>query len=210
MSNVAYDTLPPVLEEVVRHMPYHGFWLETASGRVVDLLMPNPDQIDITDIAWALSRTARFAGNTNGFYPYSVASHSVWVANYLLDATADPRTALYGLLHDAAEAYLGDIPSPVKQIVPEIYELEARLMEAIYCALDLPQPGRLIRAAVKRADRQALAKEVQSLVFHKGRDWPLEPLTAQAQRAPEPRPVPPFIARNEFYAAYLTLRGQVA
>ena len=94
--------------------------LETVSGRKVDVVNPDPATIDITDIAWALSPMPRFSGHSIPYIPYSVAQHSIQVAKDL--ASLGPLVQLYGLLHDAAEAYINDLPSPVKHI-PEIHSV---------------------------------------------------------------------------------------
>lgn len=78
----------------------------------MDLIHPQPDQICIEDVAWALSRICRYAGHTN--FHYSVAEHSVRVMD--LSPSSMKRWAL---LHDAAEAYLNDVPRPVKML-PEM------------------------------------------------------------------------------------------
>jgi len=89
-------------------------YLSTRSGQRVQLLQPQPDSIDIGDIALGLSRQYRFNGHTTT--PYTVAQHSV-VVSYLVPA----EHALQALLHDAAEAYIGDLPSPVKKLCPDFW-----------------------------------------------------------------------------------------
>ncbi len=83
-------------------------WIQTFTGKKVYPLSPRVADIDIRDIAHALSLLCRFGGHCSEFY--SVAQHSVYVAYALPD-----HLRLWGLLHDAAEAYLCDIPSPVKR-----------------------------------------------------------------------------------------------
>ena len=96
----------------------------THSGCVVDVLNPHPEDIDIEDIAHALSNLCRWAGHSR--YYYSVAQHSVIVSHHV-----PPEYALWGLLHDAAEAYLMDMPSPIKALLPEYAALEARMLGVI-------------------------------------------------------------------------------
>jgi len=83
-------------------------WIQTISGRKFPLAEPDPNQIDIEDIAHALSMLCRFNGHCTQFY--SVAEHSMHVSHEISN-----DLALAGLLHDAAEAYLGDVPSPLKK-----------------------------------------------------------------------------------------------
>jgi len=95
-------------------------FLPTCSGRRVHLLNPSPDEIAIEDIAHALSHACRFAGHVPSYY--SVAQHSVLVSELL-----DERTALWGLLHDASEAYLHDLTRPLKRALNVLPEHTDRL-----------------------------------------------------------------------------------
>lgn len=157
-------------------------YLETVTGRLVDVTKPDPDSIYIEDIAWGLSRMARFCGHTITEIPYNVAQHSVFVADELLYNTeiTDPsidrcRLVLLGLLHDAAEVYTGDWPSPIKRIPelrPHIKALEATLMAAIYQSFDIEPPTDAEEALIKRADRIAQKIEAHAFMPSRGRDWP--------------------------------------
>lgn len=106
-------------------------YLQTYQGKRIDIQNPKPDTIDIYDIAMALSRICRFNGHTSQFY--SVAQHCTYCVK--LASTIEPENtplALACLLHDAAEAYLSDIPSPVKQYLPVYKELEDHLLAVIF------------------------------------------------------------------------------
>src|SRR5579885_2784587 len=87
----------------------HGDWIQTYCGVAFYPLDPRPEEILIEDIAHALSMLCRFTGHVKRFY--SVAQHCVYVSH-----RCDPKDALWGLLHDAAEAYLNDISRPVKSL----------------------------------------------------------------------------------------------
>ena len=138
-------------------------FVETRSGKRVSVTDPQPHQFDIKDIAYALSNTCRFNGHCSGFY--SVAEHSVAVALRL------PRNLrLAGLLHDATEAYLGDIPSPIKQYLADYRQLEATFEAAIVRKFDLELTANDWQQ-VKEADIDALFTEAHFLIPSKGSDW---------------------------------------
>lgn len=149
-------------------------YLETVSGRKVDVTDPKPETVVIEDIAWALSRMPRFSGHSIPYIPYSVAQHCIRVAEDLKEY--GPDIQLFGLLHDAAEAYINDLPSPVKHL-PEINavikKLEDSLMAAIYLALDIDPPTYEEEEIVKRADKVQQAVEAYNFMYSRGRDWNL-------------------------------------
>jgi len=126
-------------------------YIRTYTGKRVHFLNPAADEIDILDIAHALSFTTRFGGHTEGFY--SVAQHSL-----LVSELAGPRDALWGLLHDAAEAYVGDLVSPLKnQPGMELFrEIEDRLLACVAARFGL-RPS--VPECVVLADRLAIATE---------------------------------------------------
>jgi 5'-deoxynucleotidase YfbR-like HD superfamily hydrolase len=148
--------------------------LETVSGRKINVTNPDPATIAITDIAWALSRMPRFSGHSIPYVPYSVAQHCIRVAEEL--KAYGPRMQMHGLLHDAAEAYINDLPSPVKHI-PEIHavikQLEDRLMTAIYKSLGLEHPTANEEHIVKIADKNQQAVEAYNFMYSRGSDWNL-------------------------------------
>jgi hypothetical protein len=101
--------------------------IQTRSG-YVNVFAPDPDSIDICDIAHALGYTCRFRGFTSRHY--SVAQHSYNVSMMLNKFF--PEIQMAGLLHDAAEAYLGDMPTPQKTVFQDYREVEAHL-QAVIC-----------------------------------------------------------------------------
>lgn len=131
-------------------------WQRMLSGRRLDLLDPSPLDVEIEDIAHGLSRVARWNGQTNGAWPFSVAQHSLLVLNLYerLQPGAAKRWRLAALLHDAAEYVVGDLISPFKAAVGTDYkDLERRLERAIHLRFGLPAllPGEVARH-IKRAD----------------------------------------------------------
>lgn len=137
-------------------------FIETQSGIHFDFLNPQADQIDIKDIAFSLANQCRF----NGHVPFfSVAEHSVAVA-----ARLPPALQLAGLLHDAAEAYLSDIPSPIKQYLPDYCAMEDKVQKVIndkYGIILSDQD----KAEIKAADKDATQTEAHYLLASKGRGW---------------------------------------
>lgn len=152
-----------------------GHAVETASGRIVDLLAPEPADIRLHDIVHALARLARYNGHTLGDKPYSVAQHSVWcarMAEEFLDAT--PIDCLYVLLHDAHEAYTGDIVSPLKAIPAirrAIRPIEKRLQQAIHRALRLREPPAVVWRVIAALDDWAVRAEARNLTYSGGDGW---------------------------------------
>ncbi|MDJ1009425.1 MAG: HD family hydrolase [Paracoccaceae bacterium] len=130
-------------------------WQRMLSGRRLDLLDPTPVDIEIEDIAHGLAFVARWNGQTEGDYPYSVAEHSLLVETLLgrISAGIEPKWRLAGLLHDAPEYVIGDMISPVKNAVgPDYGRLDERLAAAINLRFGLPAA---IPAPVKKKIKQA-------------------------------------------------------
>ena len=128
----------------------------TFTGLRVDPLALTVDDIDIEDIAHALSMQCRFGGHVSQFY--SVAQHSVAVSQ-----NVPPGDALWGLLHDATEAYLVDIPRPLKRspVFAAYRDLEAQLLTTIAKKFNLPP---VLPASVHRAD--SIESFTEGAAFH--------------------------------------------
>lgn len=124
-------------------------WIITNSGIKFNLLEPTTDMINIQDIAHALSNICRFGGHSN--HHYSVAQHSVLASHIVPD-----QFALTALMHDATEAYIGDMVSPLKHAIPQFKQIEQNLWEVIAQKYNLPQ---FIPEEVKYADLQMLKLE---------------------------------------------------
>lgn len=153
--------------------------IETFTGQRVNLMWPLPSHIQFRDIAHALSRIGRYNGHTRGEHVYSVAQHSVWVAMQVQRMGGSGEIIRQALLHDAHEAYMGDIVTPLKTLPwfnAYFTDVEDRLQCAILQALDVPMPGRAALALIKRADQIALAVESHHLVSSRGQGWGLLPV----------------------------------
>jgi hypothetical protein len=130
--------------------------MQTYSGLIFHPLDPKPGTIQIVDIAASLSKMCRFAGHCERFY--SVAEHSV-----LLSRVAPKGYELTALLHDASEAYLVDIPRPLKPQLKDYHAIEYGLMEAIAKKFDFPWP---IPKAIKDLDTAILSDERDQNMAH--------------------------------------------
>lgn len=140
-----------------------GDWLQTYTGAAFYPLDPRPEEIRIEDIAAALSKLCRYGGHCIKFY--SVAEHCVHVAEYAPDYCK--RTAL---MHDASEAYLIDVPRPVKRFLTNYQEIEAGLEAAIAKRFDLMHPAPPI---VKQLDNAILGDEHAQNMGRPPREWRL-------------------------------------
>lgn len=159
------------------------FWTYTAAGLCFDFDNPKPEMIGARALAWQLSGEGRWSNNTH--WALSVAQHSLIVA----EAMAEPAWRIYGLLHDAAEAFTRDLATPFKAWLvrqgADVIGLERRILsEAVYPHFGLPSPSAEIAAAVDIADARALATEYRDVVMGKGREWVprADPLPGQAIR----------------------------
>lgn len=134
------------------------YWIQTFTGKKFDLKNPDPRMVDRRDIAHALSLTCRYSGHCSTLY--SVAQHSIHTTElvckqYKLDA----------LLHDAAEAYIGDITTPFKWLVPSIKQIEAKIQIVIRQRFNLTDHmNSEIEEVVKKADMIMLATEKRDLM----------------------------------------------
>ncbi len=104
-------------------------WLGTSAGGKVYPFGIRPEDFDLTVIAHALSNICRYGGHTSKFW--SVAAHSIEVAECVLFMTGDKRAALHGLMHDASETFLGDIPAPIKPMLLNFKKWELAAEQAV-------------------------------------------------------------------------------
>lgn len=166
-------------------------WIQTYTGKQFYPLSPRVEDIDVRDISHALAMQCRFNGHCRTFY--SVAEHSVRVSHVV-----PAEHALWGLLHDAAEAYLTDLPKPVKQQTPLFIELEDKLLRVIleHSGLTWPMP-----AEVAAADEALLATEARDLMAAPPADWQLgeHPLDERIE------PVSPSEAERLYLARFNAL-----
>ena len=174
-------------------------YIVTAGGRKFWPLSPRIEDLDLGDIANALAKKCRWGGHTNTFY--SVAEHCVRVAKIL-----PPELRLWGLLHDAGEAYLPDLCRPIKQSYPQLVEAEERILDLVAVKWGLP---REMPARVKWADDTLLVTEARDLMNFDARQDP------RGDGLPEPLVTPispwgPIMAKAAFVQAFRELYQEAA
>lgn len=181
-----------------------GNWLGLGNGRMFWPLDPRADEVHIDDIAHALSNTCRWGGRVREFY--SVCQHSVHVAQ-IVERTR-PDLTLAALLHDAAEAYLEDIPTPIKCVLwvdracvmEPFHATELRVLDAVWQAMGLGEFAE--HHAIHMADRIALATEARDLMG--GLTWPGMVETTE----PTIEPLSPRAARTQFLSMFRRLTAK--
>lgn len=164
-----------------------GPWLPTYTGRRFHHQDLRVDEVHPLDIAHALAHTCRYNGQTSGFY--SVAEHCLLLADFARDRNWNEELQLECLIHDAAEAYVGDVILGLKDKLPAFQETEARVEKTIREAFGLKpiSPGAL--HYVKNLDRRILLDERDQLFprgtqFHADLDELVPLLTAIRCLAP--------------------------
>lgn len=172
-----------------------GPMIMLASGNYFDFANPENSVFTIEDIAYGLSNICRFVGQCKRFY--SVAQHSVCVSRIV-----PPEHAYAGLMHDAAEAFIGDVSRPLKDILPEYRVIESRVERAVFSHFDVPFP---LPREVKDADAIMLATE-QAHIMRCGDNWSVlngvEPVDIELPECGPRR------ARVEFLDQFYRLRPQ--
>lgn len=171
-------------------------FIQTYSGRKFDFENPAPESIALEDIAHALARICRFGGHISRYY--SVADHSLNVARIVAWKGANLATVQAALFHDAQEAYLGDIVTPFKRMLPQAVDLERKLSAMILQKFGIGE-AEVDFAAVKRADETMLVVEAKALFdFPPLEDW-TNSFHAEAYL------VPPQISRSQQEAEFYFL-----
>lgn len=164
-------------------------WIQTYSGAAFDYLSPSPDAIHEDDLAYGLARCGRYARQTR--HHYSVAQHSVIVAEITAGLAPDNAAAqLWAVLHDAHEAYTGDIPTPLMNAIRffsagrphPITMIQAVIDEAILRKFEIdPADVRAVSQIVKQADAIALSTERARGILNHRMEWAID--------LPEPAPI---------------------
>jgi hypothetical protein len=143
-------------------------WIQTFTGKKFDFAAPHPSMIDIKDIAHALSNQCRFNGHCREFY--SVAEHSVYVCQLVMQT--HPDLGMAALMHDAAEAYIGDMVTPLKAMMPSFKAMEAKVEKVIADRFGFDHVQHHV---IKKADMQLLVDEKNKLhVNSDNLEWVIE------------------------------------
>jgi 5'-deoxynucleotidase YfbR-like HD superfamily hydrolase len=190
------------------------------SGRRLDILDPSPLVVELSDMAHGLARGARWNGQTQGDFAFSVAQHSILVLEIFSGLGPQPpaEERLHALLHDAPEYVMGDIISPFKAAMGGNYkEVEARLLGAIHLRFGLKAalPAALHRL-IKRADREAAYLEATHLAGFEpteARRFFGEPTMPAFEMDGFERLIRPWPAREayeRFVSAFESLNAQAA
>lgn len=179
-----------------------GDWMHSLKGNRIYPTDLHPEDIDIEEIAHALSMLCRFGGHCREFY--SVAQHSA-----IVSTLCPENLRLVGLLHDAAEAYCGDIVRPLKMSLPGYQEIEDRAWRAIASRFHLPA---ILPMEVVVEDARVLLTEKRDLLAPSEHEW-LFPQCAFPDIVPDDsiiKPLPPGESRELFmdlFQEYAALRG---
>ncbi len=152
-SGAIYDEAPPLGAILVR------------AGVLFDVIHPTPEAVSFQDIGHALSQVCRYGGHVSHFY--TVAEHSVLLARWFL-VRGEIEFARWALLHDAAEAYVGDVVRPIKRgLGPWFAMVERQVARAIFRRAGLPVDHNTSAAEIPpevlAADDRILADEVDAL-----------------------------------------------
>jgi len=136
-------------------------FITTYTGKRFYPFNPRPEDVDIVDIAHALSQKVRWNGHTRR--PYTVGAHSIAAAMRIQQYTKDRNQVLGALLHDASESYFADVPTPIKIQLPDVIDMEESIQRVVEKHFDLPELT-FDSDLVKRVDKECLWHEARSLI----------------------------------------------
>jgi hypothetical protein len=166
------------------------------------------NEVTLRTIVLHLSKVCRFAGATSAFY--SVAQHSLLVEELMLRAHHAPMLRYKALLHDAHEAFTGDIPTPLQDYleeqvgVPIIHNLKDTIDRDIFASLDVPLPTEAEKALIKIYDHEAFCIEARYLLPN-----PPEYVHAGSDRHRQITPWEPMAAANFMYERLLYVGDEI-
>ncbi len=180
-----------------------GSWMTTKTGIHFYPMDPRPSEICLEDIAHALANICRFGGHTRMFY--SVAQHCVMVSRHVEILGGDVEAQMWGLLHDASEAYIGDMVRPLKDNQPSFKEVEKAIHVCVKKAFGI-RPLKRAEDLVHRADNVVLVTEARD--FMGNPEW-----IKHFSEPPLPAPILPlshYQSRGAFIARFVELRKKMS
>tara|TARA_B110000902_G_C14047584_1_gene490362 strand:+ start:131 stop:670 length:540 start_codon:yes stop_codon:yes gene_type:complete len=139
-------------------------YIGTFTNKKFHFMNPSVNEICIEDIAQALSMNCRYSGHVKDFY--SVAEHSVIIADLVYKETHSKHEALSALLHDASEAYLTDVPRPIKPYLTNYVKIEASVEKIVQEKFNISPMSKL----TKYLDTHIVGAEAK-LLFNVVPDW---------------------------------------
>lgn len=182
-------------------------YIRTYTGVKFHIFDPRHENIYIEDISHALSLICRFTGHTSRMY--SVAQHSMMVAKELKEKGAPVEVQMFGLLHDASEAYICDLAKPIKDLIPGYAEVEKKIQDMIYFRFLKRTPTKKEKELINEVDKDVMCFELKRF-FSKGEEdaeliehsnvvsFPFLPETSQQ------------IVKDEFLLMFINLRTKIA
>lgn len=170
--------------------------ITVSGGEYFDLLNPTQYDYPIEVVANALANICRYTGHVTRFY--SVAEHSV-----LVSQAVPEKYALEGLLHDASEAFVGDVSSPLKKLLPEYQKIEDGVQAAIAKHFNLIYP---FPHEIHEADKRVYWSERQTIAPGKDRLWHQE---LRASRKVTPAGMTPIMAKRMFLSRFKELTKDI-
>jgi hypothetical protein len=178
------------------------FILQTLSGCRLNFQSPDITSISIEDIAHSLSFLCRFNGHSKFFF--SVAQHSLLVYMYVKDSGHSQATQLGALLHDAQEAYVSDLPTPLKRMLPMYIDIEKKVQHAIFCQCGIEDVFQNGLDTIKSFDNEITSIERHCLLDKARPSGTIKIISRICEQ-------PPQMIKNEFiYTAkklFETLKG---
>lgn len=175
-------------------------YIETISGKKFYFLNPQPEDFDIYDIAHALAMNCRYTGHCDRFY--SVAEHS-----WHMSRMAPGGYELAALLHDASEAYITDIASPIKQHLPDYQAMEDLLLSRLFAKYNLEYP---MSPVIKQLDLTMLSTEAHYMLRSRGNTWDMWKTIKRPRVQQNFRPIgmEPKLAKQLFLDRFYELEKQ--
>ena len=195
LADYTIDTTNKSTDEVIDFIlavMHHDYFMTVTGAKVFPRHIEQSD-FRIIDICHALGRISRFNGHSNE--PITVLEHSIMVGTELYKRTGDAKLALLGLLHDASEAYMADIPRPFKKLLPDYLKLEAKVQDAIYLKFvgDMPTPTQ--QEHITAVDNWSLLYEAVTYTTYN--DW--------AMKYYRPNQITPIAKGTDLESAFLSL-----